>query len=494
MRDTRSTGRRFVLVQSIAAMAAICCAARAVGQGAGGFAGFSSGFGLSAPNDKPKAPATEEQIKDGENLFLKRWKEADTMSPNGDGLGPVFNARSCVECHGMNRPGGAGSNDHNVDVLTVTPPTLPKHERGGFIQRMAAFDPALTAGFASVRPSVTLHKFGNEPEYGDWRLGIAEMVNHKDPNYGTHRTTKQLLAEGKSKNSGLTTDVRRSDLQRLSIVQRSTPALFGAGLIDQIPDEALKSLADSQAKARNGVKGQVAIGTGGRAGRFGWRGQTSSLQEFVMGACANELGLQVPGHPQGLDPLDPKHQLKGDDLTQQQCENIAAFIASLPRPKQRHPANYAELKTWDSGEQVFTSIGCANCHVRTVASVDGLFSDLLLHDLGPKLADPAGANPSSSSGALSPAYYGGPADVFAAVPPITKRQWRTAPLWGVADSAPYLHDGRAATLSEAIRLHDGEAAAAARQFVTLPSAERIKLVAFLGSLAAPSDEALVATK
>jgi CxxC motif-containing protein (DUF1111 family) len=461
-------------------------------------ASFGGGLAGGVASDDSKKQPTSGQVEDGKNLFLKRWKEADFMSASGDGLGPVYNARSCAECHGMSGPGGAGGNDHNVDLLTVTPPSIPKYERGGFAKRMEALDPVLTAGFKSVRPAVTLHRFGVDPEYGDWRLGLLKLVthNHKATEPATGRSIKELLAQGKKKNPALSNDVRLSDLLHLGIVQRGTPALFGAGLIDQIPEEAIQEIAKSQARAQrhDGIKGQMALAIGGTAGKFGWRGQTASLKEFVMGACANELGLEVPGHAQGIDPLDPTYHVKGNDLTQEQCNALTAFVASLPRPAQRKPINLAERKLWDGGEQVFNSVGCANCHVRTVANVDGLYSDLLLHDLGPRLEDPAGANPSPSSGGASPAYYGGPTDVFAAVPPITRRQWRTPPLWGVADSAPYLHDGRAATLTEAIQAHGGEATASVRLFVMLPSGERQRLLAFLNSLSAPSEENLVAQK
>jgi CxxC motif-containing protein (DUF1111 family) len=453
--------------------------------------GIGHSSNVAAGDDAKKLP-TKDQVQRGRDLFLKRWKEADFLSASGDGLGPVYNARSCAECHGMGVPGGAGGNDHNVDMLTVAPMSILKSQRGSFIKRMEALDPALTSGFNSVRPSVTLHKFGTDPEYGDWRFGLLKLVTHKNPDFAEGRSTKLLLAEGKKKNPALTKEVRVSDLRNLGIVQRSTPALFGAGLIDKIPDEAIQAIAQTQATGRDGVKGQVAIATGGHAGKFGWRGQTATLSAFVMGACANELGLEVPGHPQGIDPLDPNYKVKGTDLTQSQCDDMTAFVASLPRPGQHRPISIAERKLRDGGEQVFNSVGCATCHVRTVANVEGLYSDLLLHDLGPRLADPAGANSSPSSGSATPAYYGGPTDVFAAVPPITRRQWRTPPLWGVADSAPYLHDGRAATLTEAIQSHGGEATSSVRFFVMLPSSERQKLLAFLNSLSAPSEENLVA--
>jgi CxxC motif-containing protein (DUF1111 family) len=390
----------------------------------------------------------------------------------------------------MGGPGGAGGNDHNVDLLTVSPPSIPKRERAAFARRIAAIDPVLDEGSNSVRRSTTLHKFGNDVEYGDWRLGLAKLVSDRVSSPVAGRSPKQLLAEGKKKNAALAKDPRRLDLHQLEIFQRSTPALFGAGLIDQIPDNAIQEMAKTQAGGHNGVKGQVAIATDGRFGKFGWRGHTATLSEFVMGACANELGLSAPGHEQGRNPLDPNYRAKDVDLTQEQCNDLTAFVASLPRPAQRRPINLAERKLWDAGEQVFNSVGCATCHVRTVASVDALYSDLLLHDLGSELSDTAGANPPSSNGSSS--CYSAPVDVFAAVPPITRRQWRTPPLWGVADSAPYLHDGRAATLTEAIQAHGGEASASVRLFVTQPSTERQKLLAFLNSLSAPSEDSLVA--
>ena len=240
----------------------------------------SSGGGTAAQattGDAKKSP-TKEQVENGKKLFLKRWKEMDEMAASGDGLGPVYNARSCAECYGMVRPGGAGGNDHNVALLTISTPSISKHERPGFVKRMDAIDPALTAGFSSVRPSVTLHKFGNNPDYGDWRLGIVKLVNRNEIEYATDRSIKQLFAEGKKKNAALTKDIRRSDLKHLAIAQRNTPALFGAGLIDTIPNEAITALADSQAKANGGIKGKIAIASDGQIGKFGWRGHTATLR------------------------------------------------------------------------------------------------------------------------------------------------------------------------------------------------------------------------
>jgi CxxC motif-containing protein (DUF1111 family) len=471
------------------------------GQAAGGLQKGDDAIGApAASKENPPDP----RLQRGRELFIKRWKNADVASPTGDGLGPVFNGRSCAECHNQTRPGGAGSIEHNVDLLSVFPPNLHTQDRSKFTERMAAIDPAFTADFTSVRPNVTLHKFGTDPEYDHWRKGVVDIVARSDAGAAAtdrsaresngRQSVKQLLSLNGSNRAApeskrATDDKSPLKLDRLHmmITQRSTPALFGAGLIDTIPDDVLRDIAKTQADKHGPIKGQVAVATGGRAGKFGWRGQTADLKEFVVGACANELGLQVPGHNQGIDPLDPTYRAPGLDLTQEQCDDLAAFVASLPRPQQRAPKNADERDAWQAGEHAFETVGCANCHVRTLGTVEGLYSDLLLHDLGPRLADPAGTNPSSSPGASGAAYYGGPTDVFAQTPPITRRQWRTPPLWGVADSAPYLHDGRAATLEEAIKAHAGEAAISARLFAALRAAEREKLLAFLGSLAAPKE-------
>jgi len=458
----------------------------------------------SEPSTAAKRDSAIERIQRGRELFLHRWKPADVSNPMGDGLGPVFNGRSCAECHNQSRPGGAGSNDHNVDVLSVVAPGMRNDERKEFIERLTAIDAAFTADTKSALPNIPLHKFGTDPDYAEWRSGVLNFlakteavvlpakrkVQETDVNeramqflrearLGTSSNAKPAAAEAKVRS--------KPDHLRLILSHRSTPALFGAGLIDRIADDVLRATAQAQADQHTMVKGRVAVAGGRRPGRFGWRGQTASLKEFVMGACANELGLQVPGHNQGVDPLDPTYRAPGLDLTQEQCDDLTEFVASLPRPEQRQPKNPEERDLWQAGENVFEMVGCANCHVRTLGNVEGLYSDLLLHDLGPKLADPSGATPSSGSSQSTGRYNGGSPDIFIDVPAITQRQWRTAPLWGVADSAPYMHDGRAETLDEAIKAHGGEAAASERLYSALPSAERVKLIGFLNSLAAPQE-------
>src|SRR5262249_30327333 len=123
----------------------------------------------------------------------------------------------------------------------------------------------------------------------------------------------------------------------------------------------------------------------GRIGRFGWKAQVATLSDFVRAACANELGLSNPSQAQPV-PIYPgvytaPTQL---DLTDRQCDEITAFGASLPRPVERLPQDVTPVQA-ARGKQIFHTIGCAECHTPKLGSVDGLYSDLLLHRMGQEL-------------------------------------------------------------------------------------------------------------
>jgi CxxC motif-containing protein (DUF1111 family) len=227
-------------------------------------------------------------------------------------------------------------------------------------------------------------------------------------------------------------------------------------------------------------------------GRFGWRGQVSSLQDFVLAACSIELGLENDRHPQPKNPLEPQGNSKIQDLNQAQCDALVGFVASLPAPRQLSPVNEKEAKLMGRGAELFELSGCIACHVRNVGAVDGIYSDLLLHDMGPKLEDPVPAFPEKSSPrssvsriSSSSSSYGGTGSFCADVPSRARREWKTPPLWGLRDSAPYLHDGRARTVEEAIASHGGEAETSAKKFADIDYVERSRLLMFLNSLAAP---------
>ncbi len=226
------------------------------------------------------------------------------------------------------------------------------------------------------------------------------------------------------------------------------------------------------------IRGRVGRTADGRIGRFGWKAQTASLGDFVRTACAVELGLETPGHPQSINPTTPDQPSPGPDLSEAECDALTRFVASLPRPIQRPSFSRAQEASVSAGSRVFLGTGCAVCHAPQLGHVQDLYSDLLLHDLGDSLADGAG-------------YYGSPAPsapteiAVNTDPPARPSEWRTPPLWGLRHSGPYLHDGRARTLDEAIRLHGGEAQKVVKTYRSLPQLEQKQLAAFLLSLAAP---------
>ena len=207
------------------------------------------------------------------------------------------------------------------------------------------------------------------------------------------------------------------------------------------------------------------------------------MREFTLTACAVELGLEAPGHPQGGDPLAPKARAKGLDLNESQCDSLITYLRELPAPRERRASDESEAKILATGKAAFSQIGCASCHTAKVGDVDGIYGDLLLHDMGPELSDVG------QYGQFSPGSPGEP-------PPTPtqpegplvqagRQEWRTAPLWGFRDSGPYLHDGRAQTLDQAIALHGGQGEPSSRAYFALKANERMALQMFLKSLVAP---------
>ena len=254
----------------------------------------------------------------------------------------------------------------------------------------------------------------------------------------------------------------------LRVSERNTPALFGAGQIDAIPSEVLIEEATRQPDE---TRGRVGRDRKGHVGRFGWKAQISSLHEFVRGACAGELGLEVPGHSQSASPLAPDDQSAGLDMSEAECDDLVAYVRGLPAPVVADPAGPQGTSEMAEGRRLLAEVGCTACHTASLGPVRGLYSDLLLHDLGTSLSDSG-----SSYGIEGPISPGDP----------NSGEWRTPPLWGFRDSGPYLHDGRAQTLEEAVALHGGQGLKAARQFFALSPLGQFRIETFLKSLVAPA--------
>ena len=388
-------------------------------------------------NPDLKRPFDPAMVRAGEELFLHEWTPHDPLAGGGDGLGPVYNATSCVACHFQNGVGGSGGLAENVTTFAIPRSKGPVHQG-------------------------TLHAHST--------LDREEYLNDLSPDLPHERAIPLYLLV--SKEGAL--DAALMKIPRNgTISQRNSIALYGAGLIESIPNAAIfansrqvREAGESGSKDRLRVLGRVSQVRSSRLGRFGWKAQSSRLAEFVRMACASELGLDNPGLHQDTPLFGPVVYPKQNDLTDFQCNQLTMFVASLPRPEERVPADPGVAAEAASGKRVFRAMGCANCHVPRLGDVDALYSDLLLHDMGNALAGGGSYFESSES------------------PKST--EWRTPPLWGVADSAPYLHDGRAPTLEAAIRMHGGQGTDARERFEQASLSEQQQLLAFLRTLRAPA--------
>ncbi|MGD9856437.1 MAG: di-heme oxidoredictase family protein [Planctomycetaceae bacterium] len=448
----------------------------------------------------PFALATGESIELGRQIFAHDWAEPESwagsepLGAGGDGLGPLFNAASCAACHQQGGMGGAGGNEHNVEVLSVavTRP-LRNRDRDVLLDRAHALHPQ----FGRDNASFVLHRYG----FGTGEV-LLQYTFWKD----------QLIGRSPSGRALLDASAPRQVVAGvpLEIAYRNTPPLWGLGLIEQIRADAghrvRRDLVRVQQRLQqqgSSVSGRIPKTPDGEQGWYGWRGHVGTLRDFVLNACANELGLEVPKRSQPENPLTAaagqKHRPKLD-LTKPQVTALTAYIAQLPQPIRVVPGDPFERQAAVAGERLFHQIGCGECHVDDVGEVRGLYSDLLLHDMGPRTSDQSTSIPEQvparrvthSTGG----YSGG--NVTMSIPAQElatniDQEWRTPPLWGVADSAPYFHDGRAQTLDEAIRWHDGEAARSAHEYDRLFDEHQRQLLTFLGTLRAPqiADESAV---
>jgi CxxC motif-containing protein (DUF1111 family) len=404
----------------------------------------------SSTRADPKAAFDFEIARAGQMLFEHEWTAGDPLAGKGDGLGPVYNATSCAACHRQPRIGGAGPIETNV---------------------MMGGGPDPKTG--QIRRSV-IHTFATSEEFRETLSDLVPGLPPLGPAALRKLSRRGTLSHGVQ-------GPQTAFLSRVTLSDYSPVALYGAGLIDALPDVLILANERSQKLLWQRADGKQSIGpvgraprlAGGRIGKFGRKAQISGLSVFVRSACANELGLGNSTHAQPVSLANRNYRPPGLDLTDQQCNQITAFVASLPRPVERVLASPAERARADSGKTLFHSIGCADCHSPDLGSIKGLYSDLLLHGMGRDLAgDGFYADPPTEQPAPA-------ADIPRA------DEWRTPPLWGVADSAPYLHDGRAATLSEAIRLHGGQGTKASEWFARLSDSQQSDMLIFLKTLRAP---------
>jgi CxxC motif-containing protein (DUF1111 family) len=343
------------------------------------------------------------------------------------GLGPVFNQTSCESCH---------------------------------------------PGDGRAHPSTNLRRFGKITAGGfDYMLekGGPQLQDRSIPGY----PAEQLP----------------SDITGLS--ERGGPIVVGLGYIEAIPDQAILDHEDPSDANGDGISGRAnfvfppdylrlgadKINRAGKyLGRFGRKATSINLLQQTAGAYLNDIGVTSEFEP--LELFNPVlgnrvgDNVADPEVSTETINNVVFYLQTLRAPERRNE-NDANVQR---GEQLFAQINCTGCHVPEMQTGPSaiaplafqkarLYSDLLLHDMGPELADN---------------YPEGEA---------TGNEWRTTPLWGIGivenalGGTPfYLHDGRTSDLHEAIRLHGGEAEATRNGFLNLSAEDQNALLAFLKSL------------
>ena len=223
------------------------------------------------------------------------------------------------------------------------------------------------------------------------------------------------------------------------------PMLAGAGLIDKIPAELIASHADPEDLNHDGIRGQVNM-RDGIVARWGLKAQDMTLHRMVVGSLAEDLGLTLDDKKDADKVADP-------EASKDTVHIYEAFLGNLAPPKRGRVSDVER-----AGEHEFVTAGCAACHMADLADAKGIYSDLLLHDMG---KDDDNQMPDAKA---------------------TGHDWRTAPLWGLRLRKAFFHDHRAKDFDQAVDLHRGESDKSRLAVQALPPDRRKQLMAFLASL------------
>ena len=422
------------------------------GRGRLGVAGFVTAAAALLSGTVAAADADELDFGIGQAVFERLWVAAPTATQAADGLGPLYNARSCAACHPQN---GRGH-----------PP--------------AGRDPQdLGVGFAL--------RLNDDPVYGRQiqALGTPGQVPEGRPTV-TWRDEKVPFPDGS------VTVLRRpvwgvADLGygalagSAALSPRVAPAVRGLGLLERVPEADILAWEDPDDRDGDGISSRANRGAGGALGRFGWKAVNPTVSHQNAEAFSLDIGMSTPlftaawgdctaaqdacrTAPHGDSP-----QFEGLEIPSTMLALVDGYLRDLP------PGGGLEAPK-AKGADLFEAAGCAACHRPSFTTGEDAaaphlskrtvfpYTDLLVHDLGDALADGVAAGLASG------------------------REWRTAPLWGMNRLAgedgrlALLHDGRARSVAEAILWHGGEAEAARRRFMALPRAERQRLIRFVLSL------------
>nr|WP_257098986.1 di-heme oxidoredictase family protein [Pseudovibrio flavus] len=419
----------------------------------------------------------EKQFKVGNGLFKKLWVSSPSSTQASDGLGPLYNARSCQGCHlkdGRGRPPAPGERAVSLFLrLSVLPETdaeksaiesgklasIPHPVYGGQLQSFAV--PGLAG---EGEPKITYTEFPVE-------LADGEVVMLRKPLYSVENLAYGPLGD------------------RALVSPRVAPPMIGLGLLEAIHQGDILAKADPDDQNADGISGRVSWvnnpATGEKAiGRYGWKGGNPTVRAQSAGALLGDIGISNPDKPNPYGdcteaqtdcralPHGEQERLGPTEAPDPVLDLITFYSENLAVPARRNADDPQVL----AGKKVFYEAGCTSCHTpkyvtsrsaETKAHKFQLiwpYTDLLLHDMGEGLAD--GRPVGSASG----------------------QEWKTPPLWGIGLTETvnkhtfFLHDGRARNLLEAVLWHGGEAEAAKQRIVNASKQEREALLKFLESL------------
>ena len=419
------------------------------------FDASSHAFSIPAPN---LSPAAFEKHLEGDVEFEANFVTAPAVV--NPGLGPIYNNISCINCHTRDGRGRPPKVDEKF-VSMLFRLSLPKSA-----DAMDRQSPIPVPGFGTQLNNRAI--FGTDPEgkvkidYTEQTLTTADgtRVHLRYPNY-TVTETYQSLPEN------------------VEVSPRVAPAVFGLGLLEAIPEEAILAYADEADANGDGISGKPnyvwdVVQQRYTLGRFGWKANQPTLLQQVAAAYHDDMGITTSlflTENSAGQPQLTKHNAT-PEVSDEILDVVTFYVQTLAVPARRN-IDDPQVK---HGEQLFAKAQCASCHVPTlrtgvlagVPSVSNQtihpYTDMLLHDMGPELADNRPDFHASGS------------------------EWRTPPLWGIGlvkrvnGHTNFLHDGRARDLMEAILWHGGESEASRQAVEKMSKVERDALIAFLESL------------
>lgn len=378
-------------------------------------------------------------------------------APVNPGLGPVFNNVSCASCHigdGRGKVPGAGESAASI-LFRISLAGKGTHGQ-----------PVAVPGFGDQLQNRSI--LGKAKE-ADVLISYLEKQDHyADGSVFSLRAPVYTIANAYTAMPA-----------GIMLSPRVAAPVFGLGLLEAVGENTILSHADPDDADKDGISGKAnyvwdAVHGKISLGRFGWKANQPSLLQQVAAAYNGDIGITSFVFPNESSLNQPQYDGLNDDyeLSDSLLYNVEFYVKTLAVPARRN-VNDVQVQR---GKELFMVTGCAKCHTPTLVTDVNVgfpsisnqaihpFTDLLLHDMGPELAD--NREDFEASG----------------------YEWRTPPLWGIGltqrvnGHSNFLHDGRARNLMEAVLWHGGEAAASRDKVKTLSAADRDALIKFLESL------------